>query len=109
MRFLFHVASLTSTFRSREFRLLWFATLGASAGMGIEHVAVGWLVLEMTNSPFALGVVSAARMAPFLVLGMPAGALADRLDRRNVLIAVTGSGVAYGLALAVLVVTGLVH
>ena len=106
---MFHVASLTSTFRSREFRLLWFATLGSSAGMWIEHVAVGWLVLEMTNSPFALGVVSAARMAPFLVLGMPAGALADRLDRRNVLIAVTGSGVVYGLALAVLVVTGLVQ
>ena len=102
---MFQLAQLGSTFQSREFRLLWLATLGSSTGMWIQQVAVGWLVLEMTDSPLALGVVTAARMAPFLVLGIPAGVLADRVDRRHLLVIITALGSAYAIALALLIVT----
>ena len=48
----------------------------------MEQVALGWLVLGMTDSPFMVGVASAARMAPFFFLGIPSGVVADRVDRR---------------------------
>ena len=50
--------------------------------MGMEFVALGWLVLELTDSPFMVGVASAARMAPFFFLGIVSGAVADRVERR---------------------------
>ena len=73
------------SFRYREFRLLWGATLLQSLAMGMEHVALGWLVLTLTDSPFMVGVASAARMAPFFFLGVLSGAIADRVDRRTCL------------------------
>jgi len=49
-------------------------------------VALGWLVLEMTDSPLSLGMVWATRSAPHLIWGMLAGAVADKVDRRKLLI-----------------------
>ena len=46
-----------------------------------EQVVLGWLVLDLTNSPLLVGVALALRMAPLLVVGLPAGVLADRGDR----------------------------
>ena len=103
------VRYLLSSFESRDFRLLWLSTLSASAGMWTQQVALGWLVLEMTNSPLSLGMISAARMAPFLFLGMVAGTLADRFQRRNLLIAITGLSAAYSLSMAAIVLTGAVQ
>ena len=51
-------------------------------------VALGWLVLEMTDSPLSLGMVWAMRSAPYLIFGMLAGAVADKVDRRRLLILV---------------------
>lgn len=51
----------------------------------MEHVAVGWLVLDLTGSPFLVGVAAAARMAPFFFLGILSGSIADWLDRRILL------------------------
>ncbi len=78
-------ASWATSFRYRDFRLFWGATLMQSLAMGMEHVALGWLVLEMTNSAFMVGVAAAARMAPFFFLGIVSGAIADRVDRRTCL------------------------
>lgn len=103
------LAYLLSSFQARDFRVLWLSTLSSSAGMWTQQVAVGWLVLELTNSPLSLGIVSASRMALFLFLGMPAGALADRIDRRNLLIAVTALAAAYSFAMALIVVAGVVQ
>ena len=49
-------------------------------------VALGWQVLEMTDSAFLLGMVWAARSAPFLVFGIIAGTIADKVDRRRLLV-----------------------
>ena len=71
-----------ASFQRRDFRLLWAATVVQSVGMGMEFVALGWVVFELTDSPFWVGVSSAARMAPFFFLGLVSGAVADRVDRR---------------------------
>lgn len=47
-----------------------------------EQVAISWLVLELTDDPFMVGVALALRMAPLFVLGIPAGTIADMVDRR---------------------------
>ena len=93
---------------SQNFKWLWIATLGSSAGMWVQQVAVGWLVLEMTDSPLALGFLAVSRAAPFLVFGMLAGAAADRLDRRRLLMAVQAGGAVYGLSMTILVSTDLI-
>ncbi len=103
------VLYLLSSFRSRDFRLLWLSTLISSAGMSMQQIAVGWLVLEMTNSPLSLGIASASRMAPFLLLGMIAGTMADRLNRRNLLMAVNGLAAVYSLSMALVVIAGVVQ
>lgn len=98
--------SLFGTFRSRNFRLLWLATLGFSGGMWVQQVAIGWLVLQMNGTALDLGAVQAARMLPSLLFGMVAGVLADRLPRRE-LLAVIGAGSAlYSLVLAWLIAVG---
>lgn len=70
------------SFQHRDFRFLWTATVIQSMGMGMEFVALGWIVFELTDSAFLVGVSSAARMAPFFFLGPVSGAVADRVDRR---------------------------
>ena len=71
-----------ASFRYRDFRHLWLSSVVQSVGMGMEFVALGWLVLDVTDSPFMVGVASAARMAPFFFLGLVSGAVADRVERR---------------------------
>lgn len=53
--------------------------------MGMDNVALGWLVLEMTNSPFMVGVTFTARLVPQFVFGILSGAVADRVGRRALL------------------------
>ncbi len=106
----FGVASLLSgsgwarSFRYRDFRLLWAASFFHSLCMGMDHVALGWLVLDMTDSPFMVGVGSAARIAPFFFLGILSGAVSDRVDRRNFLrvIAWVGGVISGAMALMLL-------
>ncbi len=95
-----------SSFRLRDFRLLWVASLCFSAGMWIQQVAVGWLVVEMTDSALALAVVQAARLLPLLPFGMVAGVLADRLERRALLVVVGAVSAAYSGLLALLISVG---
>ena len=71
-----------ASFQYRDFRYLWLSSVAQSVGMGMEFVALGWLVLDMTDSPLWVGVASAARMLPFFVMGFVSGAVADRVDRR---------------------------
>ena len=75
----------------------------------MEQVALGWLVLQMTDSPFMVGVASAARMAPFFFLGIISGAVADRVDRRVFLRGVTLAGSAVSATMAFLLITDLLQ
>ena len=97
-------AAWAASLQYRDFRLLWASTLTYSLGTGMEHVAVGWLVFDMTGSAFMVGVASAARMAPLFFLGILSGAMADWLERRLFLcvIALVGSLVSGIMALLLL-------
>jgi MFS family permease len=72
----------SASMQFRGFRYLLLSTFFHSIGMGMEQLALGWLVYEMTDSPFMVGVATGARMAPFFFLGILSGAIADRVERR---------------------------
>ncbi len=94
--------------RVRNYRLYASGQLVSLTGTWMQRVAQDWLVLELTNSGTALGVVTAIQFGPALVLGMWGGMLADRGDKRKLLL-ITQTGLALAaLALGILDVTGLV-
>ena len=74
----------------------------ATVGGFMQATAQGWLVLEITNSPGLLGVVAAAAGLPTLFLAAVAGVLADRLDRRRLLVATNLAGALFAGILALL-------
>ena len=74
-----------SSLRIRNFRLYMTGLTVSVAGNWMQNVAVGWLVLQLTDSGIVLGVVTAARFAPLLVLGAWGGLVADRHDKRLLL------------------------
>src|SRR5688572_27134254 len=76
-----------SALESPGYRLLFQGSLVTQIGMWMQQVAFGWLVLEMTNSPFYLGLAGFCRALPMLVISPFGGVLADRLDRKHLLIA----------------------
>lgn len=75
-----------SAWRYPEYRLLWLSALGTYIGRWIETIVGAWLVLELTDSPFLVGLLGACRFASML-LGPYCGTIADRFDRRQILIA----------------------
>jgi len=99
-------ARWAASFRYRDFRLLWGSTVIQSVGYGMERISLGWLIFEMTDSVFMLGVVSAANMAPFFFLGIVSGAVADWANRRLfVRFLILTAGVSAGL-MALVLLTG---
>ena len=74
-----------SALRHRGFRLLWTATLLSSTARWADLVVVGWLTLELTESPLMVGIVAACKMAGYFVAPFM-GVAADRMDRRLLLI-----------------------
>ena len=93
-------------FRHRDFRLFFAGQLVSLVGTWMQSVAQAWLVLELTNSPFRLGVVSSLQFAPMLVLSFFAGALADRLPKRRLVLVSQSVLFAQALSLALLVHLG---
>ncbi len=71
--------------RHRGFRLLWMATLLSSTARWADMVVVGWLTLELTDSPLMVGIVAASKMAGYVAAPFM-GVVADRIDRRLLLI-----------------------
>src|SRR2546427_9748742 len=95
-------------FRLPDFRRLAASILGNSVGMLGESVVLGWLTLELTNSPFLVGAAMGMRALPLFFVGVPAGALADRFPRHRLLM-VTGAGQALTAStLGVLTLLGVV-
>ena len=72
----------------------------------MDQVVLGWVVLEMTNSAWDLAVIGALRWLPLLMFGVAGGAVADRVDRRWLLIGAQGMGLLVCLSTAILLATG---
>lgn len=94
---------------NRDYRLLWIGQVGHSASLWVETIARSWLIWEMTGSGTLLAAVNALRALPMLFVGIFAGVLADRLDKRKLLIYAKIVTLVNKLILAVLITTGLVE
>jgi MFS family permease len=79
--------ALFRAFESRNYALYWTGAFLSNIGTWMQNVALGWLVLQLTNSPFWVGFVSFASLVPSLFLSLFGGVLADRVERRLVLLA----------------------
>ena len=90
----------------RDLRLFFSGQLISLIGTWTQRVAQSWLVLELTNSPFKLGLISALQSAPMLCLAFVAGAVSDRLPKRRVLIGTQTALMGQALVLAVLAWSG---
>jgi MFS family permease len=93
----------------RNFRLFWFGQLISLIGTWMQTVAQGWLVLEMTGDPLALGITAAVQFLPVLLLGLFGGLIADALPKRNTLYVTQGGSAVLALILGALVATGTVQ
>jgi MFS family permease len=93
-----------AAFKSRDYRFLVVANLVSTLGMQMLSVAVSWDLYLATHSPVALGNVGLVQVAPFLFFALAAGHVADRYNRRNILLVTQGL---YLTASLVLVFAGL--
>jgi len=92
--------------RQRDFALIWGAALVSNIGSWLQTIAVGILVTELTGQARWTGLVAAAAFIPIGVLSPVGGAIADRVDRRRLLLATTVGETVFAALLAVLVGTG---
>lgn len=95
--------------RSRDFRLFWSGAFISNIGSWIQSIALSWLVLQLTSSPFALGVVNFASTAPVLALSLVGGDYADRTDRRRLLFVTQSLLLILAIALAAITFAGVVR
>lgn len=94
--------------RFRRYRFYWVASLLLYAARWMQMVVLGWLVLELTNSAFMVGLAGAFQWGPML-LGPFTGFIADRLNRRVVLIFVQFASALACLLQGILIVTGIIQ
>lgn len=95
--------------RSAQFRRLWVSSLAMAGAQGMERTATAWLVIEAGGGALAVGLALAARSLPSLLLGLPAGTVADRSDRRWQLLAVAGTAATVMIALGALLQGRAIH
>lgn len=91
--------------RYRDFRLLWTDTLFSSTGRWADVVVIGWLTLELTDSPLWVGIVAASKMAGYIAAPFM-GVVADRVDRRMLLVAAAGVNLSVAVTMLLLYVSG---
>ena len=103
---------LSETFRAlrhRNFLLFWSGAFLSNTGTWMQAVAQGWLVLQLSNSPFWLGVDGFMATAPGMIFTLAGGVFADLMDRRKLLIYTQTVAGLSALTLGVLVFTHVVH
>jgi MFS family permease len=79
-------SSPLSPFRHPAFTVLWTATVVSNVGSWMYSAASGWLMTSLNPDPFIVAMVQVATSLPLFLFAMPAGALADIVDRRRFLI-----------------------
>jgi MFS family permease len=106
----FAVAMRAPTFRSlrrhRNYRIYMAGQLASTAGTWMQHVALAWLVIDISDSALAVGVLTACRLLPFTVLGLVAGVVIDRNETRRLMIGIQAAAMAVSAALAAATLAG---
>jgi MFS family permease len=87
------------------FRSLWIASVISYTGTWMQNVGAGWLMTQMTMNPLMVGLVQAAAVLPVFLVILPAGALADMVDRRRFLLLTQGWMVLAAGALGIMTIT----
>jgi len=98
----FKLAALSSL-KIPSFRWLWFGNFFSFNSMQMQMLARGWLVVMLTNSPRALGIVSAGFGLPMLVFSLFGGTVADRVRKRNIILVTQSSMALMSLAITLLI------
>ena len=95
-------ASVFSALRHRDFRLFLGGQLVSQCGTWVQTVARGWLVLQLTDSAFAVGLVTALGSLPILLFTLYGGVVADRVDKRRMVLVLQSLMLVEALTLAIL-------
>ncbi len=93
--------TVTSALRHQPFRRVWIGQLASNIGTWMQNIVLGILAYELTGAAWFIGLVTFAQLGPMLVLSPVGGAIADRFDRRVVLVSIALSQLVLSLALAV--------
>ena len=104
-------AALSRTFESlqvRNYRRFFAGQIVNWTGQWVQWIAQAWLVLELTGSGFGLGLITALQWLPVLLFGAWAGVVADRFDKRKILVITNVTGGVLSLLLGILTITGVV-
>jgi MFS family permease len=95
--------------RHRNFRLFWTGAAVSNVGNWMQGLAQGWLVYQLTGSALLLGTVAFLQGLPVLVLSLVGGVLADRVERRTLMVATQSAQMLLAFLLAALTLTGVVR
>ncbi|SDP11781.1 Predicted arabinose efflux permease, MFS family [Nakamurella panacisegetis] len=95
--------------RVRNYRLFFSGQVVSNTGTWMQRIAQDWLVLQITDSPLAVGVTTALQFLPMLLLGLWGGLIADRYPKRRLLLITQTSMGLLAAVLAILTLTGHVH
>jgi MFS family permease len=95
-----------ASLKYRNYRLFFFGQVVSVTGTWMQNVAMAWLVLELTGSPVAVGILALCQFLPFTVLGLFSGVLADRVDPRRLVMATQAAAMVVAAALAALTLLG---
>jgi MFS family permease len=98
-----------AAFMYRDFRVLWFGAFASTVGTWMQKLAQSWLVFDLTKSSFYLGLDDFLGQLPILLFTLIGGVIADRHDRRRLLIGSQIVQMSTAFALAALVFQGRVH
>ncbi|HEY3182615.1 MAG TPA: MFS transporter [Gaiellaceae bacterium] len=98
--------TFTSLRRHRNYRLFFAGQLASVCGTWMQNIAMYWLVLTLTHSAVAVGVLSLCRFGPFTLFGLVAGVVADRLDNRRTVIVTQSVQMTFSALLAAVTVLG---
>jgi MFS family permease len=98
--------TMIEVFREPSYRRLWASGLCMSIARWMDLVTLGWLALQLTGSPFMVGLAAFARAAPLMAVGPFTGIVADRVPRGRILLVAQSTGVVTALALALIFASG---
>jgi MFS family permease len=95
-----------ASLRYRNYRLFFAGQAISQTGSWMQRIALGWFVLQITHKPFSVGIMAVAQFLPFMVFGLFAGVLTDRLDARRLVIGTQAAQFATGIALTTIALGG---
>lgn len=101
-------ASMWGPFHYPAFRALWAAGVASNTGTWMQSVGAAWLMTALTPSPLLVALMQTATSLPIFLAGLPAGTLADIVDRRRLLLVTTAWMLLAALALGLLTLAGLI-